>query len=94
MESVFKFKLGPSKPKYHPTTVNAWEANFRNLFRSLWVNKYRYLKRWVQYCLSPNPLKQYKKMSKEELSAITAIARPGELKFNPPVQVVKGENNA
>lgn len=94
MESVFKFKLGPSKPKYHKTTVNVWEANLNNLLRSMWVNKYRYVKRWVQYCLSPNPLKQFKNMTPEELESVTALARPGKLEFNPSTEFVKGDKNA
>ena len=72
--SVFKVSF---KPKYHSPKVNYQAANLKNIFKSFFVGKFRYLKRLVTYKKITKQMTKVK--TPQDLAQLTALSRPGPL---------------
>ena len=76
METVFKLGFIPT---YHKPQVNYRLASVKNILKSLYLNKFRYLTRYLIYRRMVSNLSKMKTTG--ELAAITSLVRPGPLSF-------------
>lgn len=71
-KTVFQFSL---KPQYISKPINYKKSYFKNIVRSLFVNKIRFIKKYIRYKQIKNQLSNINSM--DELKSVTALSRPG-----------------
>jgi hypothetical protein len=76
-KSIFQFSL--FNDVYHKNQVNFKKASLKNIIRSLWVNKHRFLSRKLT---SRRFQKSLSGMSVQDLASMTSLVRPGQLSCN------------
>lgn len=81
-ETVFQFNIEPKKPQYHISKINLNKAYIKNIIRYIFINKIRYIKRYLAYLKLKKQYKNLRKCTIEELSMITSICRPGKMELN------------